>query len=384
MSKLVLILALVLIIGFGFLVFLNVQAGPEHNLSGYAWSENIGWISFNEGDLVGCPVAPCQAKLDFVTKQVSGWAKALTDGGGWPGWIRLRDTNYGVSWNDSTQEMEGWAWSDQVIGWMSFNCNNPETGNVCLQSNYKVYASFTLNQPPSAAISCDSSQCSGGSCNANWIAFRATANPIPCIYTIKNNSTDVDSTNCPIPCNDDIVRSEWYLKQQGEPESSYVLKLSCVGVCNYTLQPDVAPGIYDVKLYVKDQAGDSDSTTHSLYMRKEIEAGFMCSLDNSNWRVCESLSGFVSQGGLVYFKDNLPDPNEHTSPTEGAIIDSREWRINGAIFDSDNNSTPSINLTEGSNIIRLTVTDSENRNDYQEHSIVATLPFPEWKEVPPF
>ena len=93
----------------GWISFNNTSGGGTTNygvninsdgiLSGYAWSENIGWLTFNESELSGCPSTPCRAWLDSDNK-AHGWAKALTDGGGWPGWIRLRDTNYGV-WIDT-------------------------------------------------------------------------------------------------------------------------------------------------------------------------------------------------------------------------------------------------------------------------------------------
>lgn len=199
----------------------NAQAGSEHNVSGWAWSENIGWISFNntsdggsvnygvkvdsltgifsgyawsrgttadvggvgwisfadfdgDGDvdaadknITGSPCAPnCEARLDLTPGgtycgaqyRVCGWARALAYGGGWDGWIKLRGiaqdgSPYGVLWNSSTQEMEGWAWSDMVVGWISFNCKdggyNEATGehySVCGTSNYKVI----LNPRPSA------------------------------------------------------------------------------------------------------------------------------------------------------------------------------------------------------------------------------------------
>jgi len=59
--------------------------------SGYAWSPNIGWISFNQSDLSGCPSAPCEARLvgglsDPYPKQVTGWAKVLSTGN----WMQLR------------------------------------------------------------------------------------------------------------------------------------------------------------------------------------------------------------------------------------------------------------------------------------------------------
>ena len=68
--------------------------------SGYAWSSNIGWISFNS--VTGCPVMPangtCIGKADLNTGAITGWARACagtinndcnsakrTDG--WDGWV---------------------------------------------------------------------------------------------------------------------------------------------------------------------------------------------------------------------------------------------------------------------------------------------------------
>ena len=242
-------------------------------------------------------------------------------------------------------------------------------------NGYKVMTSFSINQPPQAAISCDGSGCPGSQCNANWVTYQAIANP-PCIYTIKNDSTDPDGQA-------DIIKSEWYLKKQGDPDTAYALKLNCGGVCNYTLQSDVEAGDYVVKLYVEDTKVASASTTHSLTVKGEASAGFVCSLDNINWQVCENLSNKVSQGELVYFKDDL-SLDEHSVASEGAAITSRIWARNGINFDSANNSTSSVNLADTTNTIRLTITDSAVRSDYQEHIISTTLPLPEWKEISPF
>ncbi|KKN97178.1 hypothetical protein LCGC14_0161550 [marine sediment metagenome] len=69
----------------------NVDLGTGL-FSGYAWSEHIGWITFNSGELVGCPDGSCLAQLDIATNEVSGWARALAYGDGWDGWIKLRGT----------------------------------------------------------------------------------------------------------------------------------------------------------------------------------------------------------------------------------------------------------------------------------------------------
>ena len=75
-------------------------------LIGYAWSPNIGWIQF--GNLSGWPTtsqAPgtTSTNAQMTGNSLKGWAKALSaDGNGWDGWISLSGTttsgsNYGVT-----------------------------------------------------------------------------------------------------------------------------------------------------------------------------------------------------------------------------------------------------------------------------------------------
>ncbi len=106
--------------------------------SGYAWSDNIGWISFNAADVGGCPSGSCAPNLNMATGVVTGWARACagTNNGnctggsrtdGWDGWISLRGASpdYGVIVDGST--FGGWAWGSAIIGWISFN-SAPVTG----------------------------------------------------------------------------------------------------------------------------------------------------------------------------------------------------------------------------------------------------------------
>ncbi len=115
-------------------------------LSGYAWSSNIGWIGFNQSDLSGCPSGTCEAKLASATGQVSGWARAvagIAGSGGWDGWIKLRGTNYGALADApiaGTCDWSGYAWGgddnsqDAVTGWVNFKGTNygvKGTGSGC-------------------------------------------------------------------------------------------------------------------------------------------------------------------------------------------------------------------------------------------------------------
>ncbi len=54
----------------------NIDTGTG-NFSGKAWSENIGWISFDSTDLANCPSGACNAQVDLTTGKVTGWARAL-------------------------------------------------------------------------------------------------------------------------------------------------------------------------------------------------------------------------------------------------------------------------------------------------------------------
>jgi hypothetical protein len=103
--------------------------GPDHGVnidmgtgdfSGYAWSDNIGWISFNPADLGGCPSAPCKANVNIGTGAVTGWARALTYGPG-AGWISFSSAASGnTTINILNGAFGGWAWSDD-FGWIDMS-----------------------------------------------------------------------------------------------------------------------------------------------------------------------------------------------------------------------------------------------------------------------
>jgi hypothetical protein len=119
-------------------------------LSGYAWSDNVGWISANSSDLSGCPSAPCTATLG--ASALSGWLKAVSGGsaqsGGWDGYIALSDTDtgdgfsYGVSYGAGN--FSGYGWGSTNVGWVDFSLAHT-TYNTCTPSTtYTCSDSVTI------------------------------------------------------------------------------------------------------------------------------------------------------------------------------------------------------------------------------------------------
>ena len=267
---------------------------------------------------------------------------------GWDGWIKLKGSSYGVTLNSipDPSEFEGWAWSDNVIGWISFNCNNPESGDVCGASDYKVMTGFALNVPPEAAISCSPPTCS---------VYDSE------ILVLENSSTDADG-------NSDIVKSEWFING--------VSKLACISspLCNFVPQNYVGIGSYTAELYVEDLAGESDTITEAFQIKRDISVAFSCSRDNILWEVCEDITPMKDEA--VYFRDE-------SIASEGAVINSYVWEKDSSPF-GGNNSNPGTNAVVPSMNIKLTVTDNAGRSASTSHVIGASISLPIWREIPPF
>jgi uncharacterized protein (TIGR02145 family) len=100
------------------------------NLNRYAWNEKIGWISFNEnnppdgyGFNSNCPNTcdssnDCTACYDSTSGNVHGWAKILSYSNSW---IKFDHGQPGEVYIDASGDWHGWAWNDDVIGWISLN-----------------------------------------------------------------------------------------------------------------------------------------------------------------------------------------------------------------------------------------------------------------------
>jgi len=103
-------------------IFLYYGLYDEHgaNVGGWAWSENIGWISFNNDD-----VADYLASYNSSSGELEGWA--WSENIGWLSWNCATDSTCNPATEDykvsiSEGNLSGWAWSDN-LGWLSFDRN---------------------------------------------------------------------------------------------------------------------------------------------------------------------------------------------------------------------------------------------------------------------
>ncbi len=151
----------------GWISFNNTTSGAATNygvhirtdgiLDGWAWSENIGWIQFSSA-LVGPQAPTYSARVDRdgtlsncggVSGRICGWARACagtvgedcistTRTDGWNGWILLGpivtspENGVRLVQEGTDSVVRGYAWGGEVVGWVSFN----------------VTTTFVLSQPP--------------------------------------------------------------------------------------------------------------------------------------------------------------------------------------------------------------------------------------------
>lgn len=327
----------------------GVDINVSDVLSGYAWSENIGWISFNSSQLIGCPLGTCEARLNRATNRVSGWVKALAGGGansgGWDGWIKLDGLNYG--WTISNNESINWIWgsddnaNEAVVGWISLNCLNQGS---CGDSDYKP---VFVNSPPITFLSCDPVSCEGfqnvprggnGSLDLVFFATDPNNNLSSCSLLIDN----------------------------------FLVNNQCSGLYLVTSYL----GSHNASFNAIDIEGASSTSSLSFYIRRDIIADFNCSLNSLGpFGDCSLINPQVNED--VYFQDG-------STPSEGASITSWSWTFQDGDPVSSGIQNPNSEFTQsGGKNVTLTVIDNQSRTRSITKIIRVGGLRPKWKEVIP-
>ncbi len=133
---------------FLFLVFApHVKASADDDLRGWAWSERVGWISFNCSNLDTCPPGGINYGVDFsLTGAITGWAWSENVGwicfGGTCGGTAPSGSAASASINLANGQMRGWGRIVGLgsLGWISLSCEDLGT---CGTADYRVTADLT-------------------------------------------------------------------------------------------------------------------------------------------------------------------------------------------------------------------------------------------------
>lgn len=138
------------------------------NLSGWAWSDAIGWISFD-----------CHNPETGGSSPDYSCAQSL----------------YQVKINPQG-DFGGWAWND-IAGWISFNCSQTETGNQCATSNYKVKSAWTPGPAKGSLVSGTFDTKVPGGASFNYIVWKGSLNNGRVAFQLATSNCDNGATNAP-------------------------------------------------------------------------------------------------------------------------------------------------------------------------------------------
>ena len=339
--------------------------------SGYAWSSNIGWITFNDSDLVLCPSAPCNASVDLSNCignvcPVSGWARTYRaiepEGntlGEWTGWIKLDGAS--IDRNESPIELTGYAWGggginedSAVIGWISFNCEN---NGSCGVSDYKVIVDV-IGDPPSA-----------DNLSASFI-YGCGTNPTINFSFAYQGSNDLQAIE---------------IKATGGGETTII---------NRTFNPPLSSGPVQVDNSSLD-FGTNYNWTLKLFDTEGSESGEISGNPFSSYRwprvnfTCNEAScttpATFDVGADIQFNSISTCYNTLNNETS---CSSYNWDFGDTTFSTLQNPTKSYSAEDNYNI-RHTVTDpSDNSCDREKTIDVGDVSparrLPRWREVIPF
>jgi len=371
--------------------------------SGYTWSENIGWISFNRTDTGDPPAPPFDTTIGAIVKLdldgttcgqkywVCGWARAISvcpalpcntldNEGGWDGWIKLRGTAtdsspYGVILNPTTSEFEGFAWGSAVVGWISFNDLN--TG---ASVDYQVITSLSFNSPP--YIETGSAIITGEEYCRNSPTGQ---------ITLQWTYQDVDGDN----------QAQYHLQVATDSGFSNLI------VDSYNSQP-VSPGgagtsSLSVVLNPTLDTSDRDvgyNTTY--YWRVQVQAS-TGDLSWSEWENGNPIQFTTSAHAwpipsFTYSPDN-PSPGQTVTFTDNSIcydVSNTQYSCqndlnNQYLWDFGDGDTSNTvgDVTHfyddlGTYTVTLSVTDDVGTCPSPSVSIEVIIPAPYWKEIPPW
>lgn len=202
-----------------FISFTNTASAAGHKLTGWAWSDNIGWISMSCENTNTCSTSNYSVNISPSTGKLSGYAWSSNIG-----WVSFEETtgcptkdpytngcqptavlDSGSSMGAAFPHILGWAravsassmTSGAWDGWISLSCYNTGT---CSTSNYGIQLPNNGTNAPSSG---SMTGYAWGSTVSGWISFsKVTVTP-------DNSSLTLSSDKSVVSFNGDTVTLTW-------------------------------------------------------------------------------------------------------------------------------------------------------------------------------
>lgn len=445
----------------------NFKSSNVSATGAFAWSSNIGWIKFNPTGPYPTTTVPVPgtydgaAYIDMDTDpdtwrcgglfKICGWARACAavadkntcegatdpNAGGWDGWMYLGavGTSPGVSYNNTTKKINGWAWGGNAIagegiGWISFN--NVLPGGITFDTVF-----LDLEVPPAAA---NPTETYGSYCTAlnnvvpvrfEWDFTDANVGDVQEAFQVimrtDGGFDPAENTNfnsCTSSANDPNPTGGTC--ESGNGIQSFNPYPSVSILYNYPFNDDPAnscdPARYAWRVRVKDSSDDKLWSAWSPFFALPHSCPVMVPPDEAPRQfgtinhqapdISFTLNpGTPTLGELVTFTDtstcyyssggtNLQYDCKNNNPVSGAA-NRYQWDFDGdGDWDCDSDVNPSCRI--GPSTFTYTVLQVETTPKLRitnpimssspqiSHTCETTrsldigLPFPEWEEVSPF
>lgn len=337
--------------------------------SGGAWSSNIGWISFDG------------AQLDMKTGKVSGRARALApvgdpNAGGWDGWIKLRGTvqsdgsPYGVYLDSSNYSSDGYS---EFRDWAWGGDDTDEEA---------VIGWVSFNRLNTGAVQ-------------DYKVMTDIKVNVPPSVTLKPERIGDYCFKDKPP-----IRLEWtFTDDPGDFQSAYRVQIDGVDTKKLSSSsehyfPDLSFNTsYSWKVKVWDnQDAESEWSDWNFFATdpRWPEPDFAESWCPEEPDIGEEIQfcsvfeeGICEQG----FCSDMTSSADDKTRCRGAPCVKWEWDFDiakGAKVDSKEKNPTHSYLVPGDHRARLTVTDALGHDCPTMEFVPANIPLPVWKEIPPF
>jgi hypothetical protein len=345
----------------------GVSQDLSGNWIGYGWSSNVGWTKFD----AGCPSGAsghCNTKMTTIgtEKGLVGWAKFSSASGatdsGWDGWVSMsseNDHNFttagvqkstsviygpkaynGVDVNGCREfKPVGYAWGDDVVGWLAFSMSSTSRVKVCepagpvttLNGDEQCFASNPTN------------------INLSW----STQNP----GSISHCNVWVDNGAFPIPIDNNIYQAS----------DSISIPFTSVGTKSYQVSCwDSSGGLVSTSNWATGVTKDMSDPSCSNAITTLSGGGNMCATGSDNPDQTKTLSWTTSNAPTAnyckVYSGGVPIDNIN-HPTNGSVsvgpfsAGSKDYTV--LCFDSSNSQVTTSN-TE--NITILPTSDNSCKN----------------------